>query len=319
SADGSVVVGYSHIGGPISSDGAFVWEAGVMTRLPDLPGGRDDARAHAVTADGRIAVGYGTIEDGEGADVIEAVRWVDGVPEGLGFPAGGTHTYAGDVSDDGRVVVGHYRTETAAAFAFVWTEGEGMTPLPDIPGGSFYREATAVSGDGRVVGGVAGWEAFVWTARTGPVALKAYLEDEHGLDLAGWNLQAVLALSSDGRVVVGQGYNPEGSAEGWRVDLPPWPVAAEPEPPAQSALALSVSPNPTRGRAALRLTLPVPGPARVALYDALGREAAVLHAGPLGPGPHAFSFDASALLPGVYLVRAEAGGRVATRALTVLR
>ncbi|HYE94756.1 MAG TPA: T9SS type A sorting domain-containing protein, partial [Rubricoccaceae bacterium] len=325
SADGSVVVGYSHIGGSITSDGGFRWEAGVMTRLPDLPGGRDNGRAYAVSADGRIVGGRGTIEDGEGEDVSAAVRWVDGVPEGLGFPpeATGLNTY--DMSADGRRVTGEgiyivpgppYGWKT-----FLWEEGEGIRWLEEpCP----YSHGRAISGDGRVIAGAPPLggclqEHFLWTEQTGLRTLRSVLED-HGIDLAGWTSLSIgsKGLSYDGRVIVGSGINPEGNREAWRVELPPWPVATEPEPPA-APLTLAVTPNPSRGAATLTLTPRLPGAVRVAVYDVLGREVALLHTGSLAAGSHTFSLGSAALPPGVYFVRAEAGRHVITRALTVLR
>ena len=59
---------------------------------------------------------------------------------------------------------------------------------------------------------------------------------------------------------------------------------------------------------------------RVAAYDALGREVAVLHDGVLAAGEHEVRFDAAGLAPGPYVVRAStAGGRAAARTVTVAR
>ncbi|HYE94698.1 MAG TPA: T9SS type A sorting domain-containing protein [Rubricoccaceae bacterium] len=96
-------------------------------------------------------------------------------------------------------------------------------------------------------------------------------------------------------------------------------VAGEPEAPAASALRVEVGPNPLSSHTVVVVTSPHAGPARVAVYDARGREIAVLLSGERAVGRHEVTFDASALAPGVYFVRAEAGARVATRALTVLR
>lgn len=85
--------------------------------------------------------------------------------------------------------------------------------------------------------------------------------------------------------------------------------------------AVSVSdvyPNPARGAFAVRFGLPASGEARVALYDVLGREVAVLHAGPTGAGWHRVDAD-PALPAGVYLVRIVAGAGASARALTVIR
>ena len=75
------------------------------------------------------------------------------------------------------------------------------------------------------------------------------------------------------------------------------------------------------------MTLALDGPARVrlAVYDALGREVAVLLDGPLGAGTHAAPFDGSALPAGVYVARAVltpasgAAARSLMRPITVAR
>ncbi|HYE96207.1 MAG TPA: T9SS type A sorting domain-containing protein [Rubricoccaceae bacterium] len=309
--DGAVVVGQAGS----SPARAFRWEGGALQVLPDLPGGDTSAVAYSVSADGRIVVGYSFGPDGR-----RAVRWVDGAVEDLGVPAGFT-THGYDISADGRTVVGQAYSSTETA-AFVWEEGQGMRLIPPLPG-STYREARSVSGDGHVVAGVAGppyFGVFVWTEETGTRLLEDVLK-ENGLDLTGWSLGAVLsqALSSDGRVVVGQGHNPQGQWEGWMAVLPPWPVTSEPEPPPASALTLSANPNPARARTTVRLALPNAAPAHVALYDVLGKAVAVLHDSPLAAGAHALPLDASGLPPGVYFVRAEAAGVAVTRPLTVLR
>ena len=82
--------------------------------------------------------------------------------------------------------------------------------------------------------------------------------------------------------------------------------------------ALSVGPNPTRGAATLRYGLPAGGHVRLAVFDVLGREVAVLHDGRQSAGEHAAALGAG-LAPGVYVVRLAAGGRALTRAVTVVR
>ncbi|HLA63727.1 MAG TPA: T9SS type A sorting domain-containing protein, partial [Rhodothermales bacterium] len=86
-----------------------------------------------------------------------------------------------------------------------------------------------------------------------------------------------------------------------------------------AALALEVRPNPVRGRAAVRFGLPAAGTVRASVYDALGREVAVLLTGDRPAGWHEAALDASALAPGVYVVRLEAGGDARTQRLTVAR
>ncbi|HEX8385002.1 MAG TPA: YCF48-related protein [Rubricoccaceae bacterium] len=99
-------------------------------------------------------------------------------------------------------------------------------------------------------------------------------------------------------------------------------VAGEPAAPAAPPATFALSgpdPNPASGRVAFALTLAAPEAVRVEAFDALGRRVAVLHDGPLAAGPHALTFDASALPAGVYVVRAEVSGRVSTTRLVVAR
>ncbi|MEM0962485.1 MAG: T9SS type A sorting domain-containing protein, partial [Bacteroidota bacterium] len=80
---------------------------------------------------------------------------------------------------------------------------------------------------------------------------------------------------------------------------------------------LRVFPNPSAGVAAVQVTPAEAGPARVAVYDALGRQVAVLHDGPLPAGTTRLS--SGALSPGLYVVRVDGPGLAETRQLTVVR
>jgi hypothetical protein len=98
-------------------------------------------------------------------------------------------------------------------------------------------------------------------------------------------------------------------------------VASEPAPgdAPPPALGLAVAPNPAVGRATVTIAVPEAGPVRAVLYDALGREVAVLHDGPLTAGEHALRLDATALPAGVVLVRAVTPTATVSRTLTVVR
>jgi hypothetical protein len=45
------------------------------------------------------------------------------------------------------------------------------------------------------------------------------LTEEYGLDLSGWTLYSATGISDDGKVIVGNGFNPMGLAEAWIADL----------------------------------------------------------------------------------------------------
>lgn len=83
--------------------------------------------------------------------------------------------------------------------------------------------------------------------------------------------------------------------------------------------ALRVAGNPVRGRAAVTVSLEAPADARLVLVDAQGRRVATLAERTLPAGETAVGFVTSGLAPGVYWLRLEADGRVATRPVTVVR
>ncbi len=82
-------------------------------------------------------------------------------------------------------------------------------------------------------------------------------------------------------------------------------------------LAIEVYPNPSAGRATVVLEGAPLGDVRVSVYDALGREVAVLHDGASPAG--GFEVSVPSLAPGTYLVRIDGEGAVVTRTLTVAR
>jgi hypothetical protein len=96
-------------------------------------------------------------------------------------------------------------------------------------------------------------------------------------------------------------------------------VAAEPPPEAPSALRLTVSPNPVRSAGTVALVLDRPQPLAVSVHDVLGREVAVLAEGFRAAGRHALPLDGSALPPGIYVVRATAGGTAVAHSVSILR
>ncbi|MDT0630915.1 hypothetical protein [Rubrivirga litoralis] len=100
-------------------------------------------------------------------------------------------------------------------------------------------------------------------------------------------------------------------------------VAGEPAPAAAVLRLFPAAPNPATGRSRLRFEIATPGDARLAVYDVLGREVAVLVDRALGAGRHEAMLDARALPAGLYLARLDvataAGATTATQPLTVVR
>jgi hypothetical protein len=77
-------------------------------------------------------------------------------------------------------------------------------------------------------------------------------------------------------------------------------------------LRCAAVPNPFGDAVTVTFSLPSRMEARLGLYDAMGREIAVLADGVLAAGEHTVRRDAADLPAGVYYARLSAGGRVAT-------
>ncbi|OZC02706.1 hypothetical protein BSZ36_06785 [Rubricoccus marinus] len=78
-------------------------------------------------------------------------------------------------------------------------------------------------------------------------------------------------------------------------------------------------PNPTSSVTRIPFSLGASTDARLAVYDALGREVAVLVEASLRAGEHEATLDTAPLAPGVYVVRLTAGSETLTRRVTVVR
>lgn len=220
SANGAVVVGWSDSAS--SGQEAFHWtENSGMNALGDLPGGSFFSKASGVSADGMVVVGHGVSASGG-----EAFRWTaDGVMEGLGDLDGGNFSSeAIATSANGAVVVG-WSDSASGREAFRWTPDGGIIGLGDLPGGSFSSIALSVSGDGSIVvgrseSGSGDTTAFIWDEINGMRSLQDVLSEDYGLDLTGWNLILAADISTDGRTIVGTGFNPNGDSEGWIAMIP---------------------------------------------------------------------------------------------------
>ena len=97
----------------------------------------------------------------------------------------------------------------------------------------------------------------------------------------------------------------------------------------QTAL-VGVYPNPFNPSAVIEFTVGTatgvgsgtrqhPQDVRVAVYDVLGREVAMLVNGPLVPGRYTVSFDGRAAASGVYFCRFTAGEHTASARMLLIR
>jgi probable HAF family extracellular repeat protein len=207
--DGTIAVGASQA--PSGGIVAALWSrADGLVALGDLPGGRELARASAISGDGAVVVGTGS-SDASGFD--EAFRWTaEGGMEAL---AGTGRTAALGISLDGRVVVGQVNGHAGR-----WTRETGWVDLGTFGSGRGLYYATAADADGSVIVGLGNFdalretgEAFIWDEGNGIRSLASYLTGEVGLGLGGLYPFWARAISADGRVIVGYGFNAQGEQE----------------------------------------------------------------------------------------------------------
>ncbi|MDZ7267056.1 MAG: family 10 glycosylhydrolase [candidate division KSB1 bacterium] len=108
-------------------------------------------------------------------------------------------------------------------------------------------------------------------------------------------------------------------SEVWRFKTGSGTVVAEnPERPQQFSLAQNY-PNPFNPVTIIVFNLPENGTARLAVYNTLGQEIAVLVDEHLVAGRHEVTFDGSALASGVYFCRLRFGAQVLTRRMLLTK
>lgn len=168
-----------------------------FSSLGSFPGSPADSIANGMSADGTIVVGYSKTP----SQIYEPFRWTAATGMAPLSPIGSLpNAHANGISGDGIVIVG-----SGGNAAFRWTQSQGVSNLPDLPGGQVNALAIGVSFDGSVIVGAgrsaAGQEACRWINST-PFGLG---------DLPGGGfLSVATAVSADGSAIVGQGRSDSG-------------------------------------------------------------------------------------------------------------
>jgi probable HAF family extracellular repeat protein len=201
SGDGSTIVGRSD--STLGSE-AFVWTEGSgIVGLGDLAGGAFNSGAIAASQDGSVIVGYATSESGN-----ENFRWTDTTNMvGLGTAP---FTFTGGVSNDGSVVVGTF-ADSLSFEAFRWLQPTERVGLETLPGNS-QSFGEAVSGDGSIVVGRGGSEAFRWTQASGMMGLGDFQTAPATV------ISEAYGMSTDGVYIVGGARNDDDEDEPFRWD-----------------------------------------------------------------------------------------------------
>jgi probable HAF family extracellular repeat protein len=208
--DGTVITGTltTDLPGPEYRWSAFRWTPGGMEDLGLLPQGTYSF-GFAVSADGNVITGFGDTPKGE-----RAFRWTPG--GGLeALPALSKFDWAGaySISADGSTVLGYSGSQAAR---WVGNHVQGLRQLSSDP--FAFSVAYTSSGNGSLIGGMAtddagDTRAMLWNQHVGMVDLNEWLAG-NGVDLAGWELEYVTAISADGSTLAGIG-RLNGEFQGW--------------------------------------------------------------------------------------------------------
>jgi uncharacterized protein (TIGR02145 family) len=166
--------------------------------LGDLPGGVSESSAQSVNADGSVVVGSSMSDSG-----AQAFIWT----ESTGMVSLGNlsdnsflQSWANSISADGKVIVG-YGDPVGSGWdtykGFIWTSEGGMREMGSLNNSARFM-SFRISGDGSIVVGDGGSEAFRWTQETGIEGLGV---------LPGKTNSRAIDISSDGSVIIGQSYS----------------------------------------------------------------------------------------------------------------
>lgn len=183
---------------------AIYWtqETGMVDMGSSFAG--NSSRANDVSADGKIIVGWQDNQDW----YRQGAFWENGNQTLLNDSQGIAVGEALAVSSDGKWIVGEY----ADYRPWIWSKTTGMQIIDHPDAGPLLRGYAAdVSEDGKVVIGTYQsyhpdymTQGFIWTPETGRVVLNDYLASL-GVDITGYNLYYPIALSNDGKYVMGRG------------------------------------------------------------------------------------------------------------------
>jgi hypothetical protein len=228
-------------------------------------------------------------------------------------------------ADSGFVIAGWADIRSTGNFDFwlIRTDANGDSVWSHAYGGSADELAYCVQtthDSGFVIAGGTGFYQ--------PTGIRVVRTDAAGdslwclaLDDIEGRAQSVVQAADGGYILAGY-YYPAGSiySDGWLAGLAPESLQVAGSPiPHPSSFILSVYPNPFNPSTEIVYDLPAPARVSLRVFDLLGREVRVLVDGFAEAGTHRVMFDGRGLASGIYVCRLQAGTRVESRKLVLLK
>ena len=197
----------------------FLWTAKRGNLSLGHPAGNHSSRASAISANGKVIVGFW--EDPTGPR--RPVRWVGGTHDlFLGNTPIGEATA---VNSNGSQIVGQTPDGTGNSVAFLYSDAAGLLSLGTISHSPTDQSiANAISDNGRVIGWSGdpfgkGIKAFIWTSSLGLKDLATVLKRMGANIPAGTTLTTALSISADGSTMVGQYVDSQFNFGNWMVHI----------------------------------------------------------------------------------------------------
>ena len=225
--DGTVVAGrMKHT--QTSQNGIYIWREGKGVEvITQLPPGFAAISVGAPSDDGKIAFGGGR---NASASSFQAVLWIEGMGiTVVGCPPGapldcslyGT-SWDGNTSARDAVPPGGVWRVPA-----YWNVLRGWTYLGTLQGHNAggvttFGDPWVTVGATTFAPGNLDQTAVLWNPLDGMRPIKEILEVDYGLDLTGWQLFSVGAMSRSGRYIAGYGFNPLGLTDAWWAEIIPF-------------------------------------------------------------------------------------------------
>jgi probable HAF family extracellular repeat protein len=294
-----------------------------MQNLGTLGGSRSTAQG--ISADGKVIVG-------ESLNPSNQTRAFRTDSSNLALidlgTLGGNSSVAQSINSDGSVIVGYSENNDGKYRAFRWKSFGGMQELGTI--GGEWSQAYDVSDNGQKIVGLAPnsggqLRAIIWMDST--------MQDLNGiysnLLSNGSTLERANAISSDGRFIVGSGYNATtGLTEAFLLDTD-FSTSIENNPseilPKEFFLQQNY-PNPFNPSTTIKYNIPnvnlsgVEGTrVQLKVYDVLGNEIATLVNEEKPAGSYEVNFNTINLSSGMYLYKLQAGTLVETKKMLLLK
>jgi probable HAF family extracellular repeat protein len=264
-----------------------------------------DANAYDVNDRGQVT---GTFN-------YQAFLWSPGTGlQVLGSVEGFAYGHGRAVNNAGQVAGFAISASGNSSRVFRYTPGVGIVNLGGVGESNVVWGMNSqgdIVGQGQPTSGLK--RAFVYTDAGGLQALNDVIDKSPQ-----WFLLAATDINDAGQIVAYGLDNVSGLQKAVRLD--PIPRAGVGSTPAPRVLHLAPAvPNPTQGESRFVLTLGRAGRVTVDVYDVAGHQVAMLHDGPLDPGPHTFHLDGRGLSSGLYFIQARGEGGSTSQRFTVFR